>query len=466
MLLTIGTTHAPATDLGFLLHKNPARVQSFPATFGTIHVFYPRANERECTAALMIDVDPIALVRDRQGPPGRRYLLESYVNDRPYAASSFLSVAIAEVFGTALGGRCKERPQLVDVGLPLTARVPVMPCRGGEPLLRELFEPLGYAVTARRLPLDETFPDWGESAYFEVQLEATIRMQDLLAHLYVLIPVLDDDKHYWVGDDEVEKLLKHGQRWLTAHPAKELITRRYLKHQHRYARAALEQLIDDQTGDPDESAAQQDAEESEVEKRVSLNQQRMGSVVASLRASGARRVLDLGCGEGRLIRALLDDKQFEQIVGVDVSHRMLEIAEEKLRLERMPPMQRERIRLLHGSLVYRDERLSGFDAAAVVEVIEHLDPPRLAAFERVLFEHARPQTVVITTPNVEYNVKWETLPAGKLRHRDHRFEWTRAEFQRWATRVAERFGYSVRFLPVGPVDEIVGSPTQMAVFSR
>lgn len=466
MLLTLSTTHAPATDLGYLLHKNPARVQTFPMTFGAAHVFYPQADAERCTAALVIDIDPIALVRDRQGPPGRRYLLESYVNDRPYVASSFMSVAIAEVYGTALSGRCKDRPELVDRAIPLTARISVLPCRGGEPLLRELFEPLGYAIQARRLPLDETVPEWGDSVYFDVQLEGTLRLQDLLAHLYVLIPVLDDDKHYWVGDDEVDKLLKHGQRWLPSHPAKELIARRYLKHQHRYARAALEQLVDDQPGDPDEAAAEQDAEESVIEERVSLNQQRMGAVLAALKASRARRVLDLGCGEGRLIQALLEDKQFDQIVGMDVSHRMLEIVSEKLRLDRMPPMQRERIQLLHGSLVYRDERLRGFDAAAVVEVIEHLDPPRLAAFERVLFECANPATVVITTPNVEYNVKWETLPAGKMRHRDHRFEWTRAEFQEWATRVAERFGYSVRFLPVGPVDEVAGSPTQMAVLTR
>ena len=127
---------------------------------------------------------------------------------------------------------------------------------------------------------------------------------------------------------------------------------------------------------------------------------------------------------------------------------------------------RKRIRLIHGSLTYRDSRLAGYDAATVVEVIEHLDPPRLAAFERVLFEAARPATVVVTTPNAEYNVKWESLPAGQRRHKDHRFEWRREEFHAWSHRVGERFGYSVRFLPVGPEDPQVGSPTQMAVFTR
>jgi 3' terminal RNA ribose 2'-O-methyltransferase Hen1 len=163
---------------------------------------------------------------------------------------------------------------------------------------------------------------------------------------------------------------------------------------------------------------------------------------------------------------LLKEKQFTAIVGMDVSHRALEIARDRLHFDRLPPAQKERLHLLHGSLIYRDQRLSGFDAAAVVEVIEHLDAARLVAFERVLFECARPGHVVLTTPNREYNVKWETLPAGKFRHRDHRFEWTRAELQAWAGGVAARFGYTVRFLPVGPEDSAVGAPTQMAVFAR
>jgi 3' terminal RNA ribose 2'-O-methyltransferase Hen1 len=282
----------------------------------------------------------------------------------------------------------------------------------------------------------------------------------------VLIPVLDDDKHYWVGDAEVEKLLRHGEGWLRQHPERELITNRYLKHQKRLTREALNRLIGEEEPEAEELAEIHTREEEAIEKPISLAEQRMGSVVAALRSSGAKRVLDLGCGEGRLLRELLKDKTFAEIVGLDVSHRALEIAAQRLHLENLPTMQKERIRLLHGSLTYRDARLSGYDAATVVEVIEHQDPPRLAAFERVLFEFAHPRTIVVTTPNVEYNVKFETLPAGKLRHKDHRFEWTRAEFQSWANRIAGRFGYSVRFLPVGPEDSAVGSPTQMGIFTH
>jgi 3' terminal RNA ribose 2'-O-methyltransferase Hen1 len=464
MLLTITTTHRPATDLGYLLHKNPARSQSFPLSFGKAYVYYPEAGAERCTAALLLDVDPVGLVRERRGPAGEGHALQQYINDRPYVASSFLSVAIAQVFGSALGGRSKERQNLADTALPFRASLAVLPCRGGEPFLRRLFEPLGYRVTARPHPLDEQIPEWGESPYFTVELDATCMLRDLLTHLYVLVPVLDDDKHYWVTEDEVEKLLRHGEGWLRTHPERELIANRYLKHRHSLATAALKRLAEEDNPEPDTAAEARDQEEEAVEQAVRLSEQRLAAVIAVLKENGARRILDLGCGPGRLLQVLLTDNAFDEIVGVDVSHRALESARERLRLERLPPRQQERIRLLQGSLTYRDRRLAGFDAAAVIEVIEHLDPPRLTAFERVLLEFARPGVVVLTTPNAEYNVKFDTLPAGRLRHRDHRFEWTRHDFQAWATRVAERFGYAVRFLPVGPEDARVGAPTQMAVF--
>ncbi len=464
MLLTITTASQPATDLGYLLHKHPDRCQSFDLAFGKAHVFYPMAGENYCTAALLLDVDPVGLVRNRRGPAGDGFHLRQYVNDRPFVASSLMSVAIARVLGSALSGRCEQRSELVGQSMSLTAKLSVVPCRGGDGLLRRLFEPLGYRVTATRHPLDEKFPEWGESSYHTVELSAECRLQDLLAHLYVLIPVLDDDKHYWVSRDEVNKLLSKGEGWLESHPEKELIARRYLKHQTGLMRAALERLVEEESPDTDEDEKTHAAEEEAVEAPLRLNDQRLEAVVAALCDAGAKSVVDLGCGECKLLKLLLKDKSFERIIGMDVSYRTLEIAQRRLNFDRLPPKQRERIEVIHGSLMYRDDRLAGFDAATVVEVIEHLDAPRLAAFERVVFECAKPRTVIVTTPNVEYNVRFETLPADKFRHKDHRFEWTRAEFQEWANAVAQRFGYVVRFAPVGPVDSEVGSPTQMAVF--
>lgn len=466
MLLTIRTTASPATDLGYLLHKNPGRLQSFELSFGRAHCFYPEATAEGCTAALLLEVDPIGLVRGRKGPPGEGGQLEQYVNDRPYVASSFLSVALAQVFRSAMAGQSKERSELAQTAIPLESRIMMVPCRGGEAFLRRLFEPLGYQVSVDSQLLDQRNPDWGPSRHFALTLQRTCRLSELLTHLYVLIPVLDDDKHYWVGDDEVDKLLRHGEGWLHSHPERELITRRYLRHQHGLVRDAISRLVAADETVEESSEEDADKAESGVEERMSLNQQRLNTVCAALKSSGATRILDLGCGEGNLLRLLLADRSFQEILGVDVSYRVLEIAKRRLKLDRLPTMQQERIQLLHGSLMYRDSRLTGYDAAAVVEVIEHLDPPRLAAFERVLFEFARPATVVLTTPNAEFNVKWETLPAGKFRHRDHRFEWTRREFEEWSQGVAARFGYQVRFLPVGEPDPALGPPTQMGIFAR
>jgi 3' terminal RNA ribose 2'-O-methyltransferase Hen1 len=462
MLLTITTTHKPATDLGHLLHKHPERLQSFGLPFGQAHVFYPEATEARCTAALLLDVDPVGLIRR-----GVRFpRLDQYVNDRPYAASSFTSVAIARVFNSALAGKSSSHAELAATPIPLKAHLAVLPCSGGEGILRRLFEPLGYAVRATNHPLDETFPEWGDSRYFTVDLEGTARVQDLLTHLYVLIPVLDAGKHYWVDEAEVEKLLRRGEGWLPNHPDRELIVNRYLRYQRSLTADAMAQLLREENLDPDADLETRAGEEEAVEEPLRLNEQRLAAVVSVLRASGAKRVLDVGCGSGKLIRELMRDKQFEQILGVDISHRALEIAQSRLRLDQLAPRQRERVQLLQTALTYRDRRLAGYDAAAVVEVIEHLDEPRLRAFERVLFENARPGTVVVTTPNREYNAKFETLPAGTFRHRDHRFEWTRKELEDWAGEVAGRFGYGARFLPIGAQDPVVGAPTQMAVFEQ
>jgi 3' terminal RNA ribose 2'-O-methyltransferase Hen1 len=466
MLLTISTTHTPATDLGYLLHKNPARPQTFGLSFGQAHVFYPEATDERCTAALLLDVDPVGLVRGRGPSRESGGLLDQYVNDRPYVASSFLSVAIAQVYASAMGGRSKERPELVETAIPLEARLHVLPSRGGEEVVRRLFAPLGYAVETTPYPLDPSFPEWGESPYYTVTLTGTMRLADLLTHLYVLMPTLDNSKHYYIGDEEVEKLLAKGDGWLAEHPERETIVSRYLRRKPALMREALARLVGAEEPDPDAAEAAHAQEEEAVERRISLHDQRLHAVMSALKECGAKRVLDLGCGEGRLLALLLADTSFAEIVGMDVSYRALEAASSKLRLDRLPEKQRERIRLIQGSLIYRDARLAGYDAAAVVEVIEHLDPPRLAAFEQALFGAARPGHVVVTTPNREYNPKFETLPAGQMRHKDHRFEWTRAEFQAWADGVAGRFGYSVRYAPVGLEDAEFGPPSQMAVFDK
>jgi len=463
VLLTITTAAepgaAPADELGYLLHKNPARVQAFDLPVGRAHVFYPEATPERCTAALLLEVDPVGLVRNRTFRADG-FALGQYVNDRPYAASSLLAVAIKEVFRTALTGRCNARPDLAASAIPLELAVPAVGCRGGAELARRLFEPLGWTVTTRIEPLDPVHPEWGDSRYADLQLVGTLRLAAALNHLYVLLPVLDDAKHYWVTTDEVDKLIRAGGDWLAGHPERDLIVRRYLGHKRELARGALERLaeVDDQEPEQLETPPEQPTRPLAVQRREAVR--------AALEAAGARSVIDLGCGEGALLSELFADRRYQRVAGTDVSSRSLDIAARRLKLDRRSEREQARIELFQGSLVYRDERLAGFDAAVLVEVIEHVDPPRLPALERTVFGFAAAATVVVTTPNVEFNVRYETLPPGRLRHRDHRFEWTRAEFERWARGAAERHGYAVRFVPIGQVDEALGSPTQMGVFTR
>ena len=448
MLITLTTTERPATDLGYLLHKHPARAQSFPIAAGTAHVCYPRADADECTAALLLEIDPIGLVRGRRAGDAA---LAQFVNDRPYVAGSMLAVALGSVFRTAMAGRCDSRPDLAARPIPLRIDVPTAP--GDPALVHRLFDPLGWTVTATPIPLDPAFPDWGDARYVTLTLAGTHRLADALKHLYVLLPVLDNGKHYWVGEDEVTKLLRAGEGWLATHPARQLISDRYLAHQRAYVRTALDRLTDSET-------------EAEIDAPVTrpLAALRRDTVVSVLRAAGAHRVLDLGCGDGALVRALVADPSFTEIVGVDVSAGALAAAER--RLDRLADRQRARITLRQSALTYTDTSLAGYDAAVLMEVIEHVDETRLPALERSVFGTARPATVVVTTPNAEHNVRFPSLPAGRFRHPDHRFEWTRAQFAAWASTVADRYGYQVTYRAVGEDDPEVGPPTQLAEFTK
>src|SRR5262245_40996503 len=350
MLLSISTTYRPATDLGYLLHKNPSRAQEVELGFGRAHMFYPEANDERCTFVLLLDIDPVALVRGSGKDGG---LLDQYVNDRPYAASSFLSVAIAKTLRTALGGRCEQRPELMQQPIPLAAMVTPLPVRGGADLLQRLFAPLGYSLAVEPVPLDGAMPDWGLSPYVTLRLEATCRLADLLNHLYVLIPVLDLKKHYYIDADEIEKLLAKGGQWLPAHPERDLIARRYLVRRRALAREAIARLaevdavadeVEPETESPPDAdgvvETARNAAEEKLEKPLRLHDQRLDRVTEVLKASGARRVVDLGCGSGKLLKRLMAERQFTEILGVDVGIHDLEMAARRLRLETLSERQR------------------------------------------------------------------------------------------------------------------------------
>jgi 3' terminal RNA ribose 2'-O-methyltransferase Hen1 len=464
VLLTLTTTQQPATDLGYLLHKHPDRVQQFTQSFGTATVFYPEASDERCTAALLLEIDPVRLARSA-GRGAADFSLAEYVNDRSYAASSLLGVALANVFNTARSGRCASRQALADSAIPLEITIPVLPCRGGPDTAHRIFGPLGWDVGAAPLALDDRFPEWGDSRYVALRLTGTVRLADALNQLHVLLPVMDESKHYWQSSDEVDKLLRSGEGWLAKHPERELITRRYLGRRSALTQVALARLaeLDDTVEEAVEPPEEEEVAQP-VERRAPLNAQRHDVVHTTLLELQARSVIDLGCGPGRFLERLVRDPSFTRIAGVDVSSWSLQLAARRLRAERLGDRQASRVELFQGALTYEDARLAGFDAAVLMEVIEHVDPPRLVALERVVFGAARPGAVLVTTPNSEYNVHYEGLTG--MRHPDHRFEWTRDEFQVWGRRIAAEHGYTVRFQGIGDADPDAGSPTQMAVFHR
>ena len=469
MLLSITSRSPGATDLGYLLHKNPENVHTSNLSFGRATVFFSVAREDECAAHLLVEVDPVALVRSRGARQGG-WALGQYVNDRPYGANSFLSTAISRCFGTALGGRCERRPELPAMPLDLTIALPSLPMAGKPDWVRDLFHPLGYEVDISRPLLDPNFPAWGEARHGSVTLKIHSPLSTVLRHLFVLIPVLDSNKHYWIGPDEIDKLLAKGEGWLADHPQRDWITSRYLKFRRSLINEALDRLIppvehdDDHDSDPDEESDEN--AEPEVERKLSLHDLRLNRVTEMIREIQPESVVDLGCGGGKLLSRLLQKTKVPRILGVDVDGRSLEIAAKRLRLESLPESRRKRITLMQGALTYRDARIENHDVATMVEVIEHLEPDRLDALERVVFDHARPGTLIVTTPNREYNALFESLETNELRHPDHRFEWSRAEFREWAERVADAHGYGVRFEGLGEEDENHGPPSQIAIFTR
>ncbi|GAA1082865.1 3' terminal RNA ribose 2'-O-methyltransferase Hen1 [Nocardiopsis metallicus] len=510
MLLTITTTARPATDLGHLLHKHPDKAQSFEQSFGTAHVFYPEATEERCTAALLLDVDPQALLRSRTSVSTPDFALAQYVNDRPYASSSLFTVALGRVLRTAIRGASELRPELARTPIPLVLHLPAVPCRPGPQKARELFEPLGWTVEAEPVPLDPGLPGWGASHYLSLTLTGTLRLSEALSHLYVLLPAMEGGhKHYWVDSTEIDKLLRaggapvdgteneegEGAGWLAGHPERGWITRRYLARRERYVRTALARLAESEDRvETEDGAGAGEAngtagvptDPAVEEREPSLAEQRAGAIMAVLAAERATSVIDLGCGGGTLLERLVRDRTLERITGVDVHLASLEIAHRKLCKgchpdggRRHRPLfaghtagrgdqaaHKSRPELLLGSVVYRDRRFHGHDVAVLMEVVEHLDPSRLSAMENVVFGDAAPRVVVVTTPNIEYNRHYEGLAEGAFRHADHRFEWTRAEFAAWADRVAAEHGYTVRYLPVGPEHPETGAPTQMGVFTK
>ncbi len=292
MLITL-TCNAPnAHEIGYLLGKNPTSVYERAFSAGTVWVFYPEVTDERVTVALLTDIDPVGLVRG----PSALTQLDQYVNDRPYVASSLVSVALNTAFSSALAGKSRERPERLDERMRWEVALPAVACDAGEELMTRLFAPLGYTLTTTRMPLDPRFPAWGQSHIYALRLEGEQTVRALLSHLYVLLPVLDNSKHYFVGADETDKLLAHGAGWLQAHPERELIARRYLRYKQTLVQSALTRLLEsDETRAPSEIAdvgtleAPESLDAEEID--MGLHEQRLNAVLAAVREIGAQSLV-------------------------------------------------------------------------------------------------------------------------------------------------------------------------------
>ncbi|MBR0149548.1 MAG: 3' terminal RNA ribose 2'-O-methyltransferase Hen1 [Lachnospiraceae bacterium] len=474
MLLTITYRGENTQDLGYLLYKNPARPQSVQLSMGRAYIFYPEVSDEETTVALLVSLDPLNLAKGKTGSLEKG--LFAYVNDRPYVASSFMTNAINRVFGTAMTGRCDSRPELAASELDLEAKIYMLPVRGNKNFLNEVFEPLGYEVKYETFCVDEEYPGWGECDCVNLMLHGKVRVADLLNQLYILIPVFDLQRHYFVNDTDVEAIVKHGENWLPSHPLAERIVRRYFKMARSLGREASERLgisvaiVDDGDASQDGNGA-----------FIPLDQARLEAVLDEILRCGAKTCIDLGCGEGKLIKLLLDSGKPETIAGADVVTGELKKAAERIGYERLPERQKQKVKLFQGSLMYPDERFKGYDCMSVIEVMEHIEPERLPMLEQVVFKWAAPKMVIFTTPDRRYNENYG-LYDGQMRHDDHRFEWDREEFEKWTGHICEKYGYTVTVKGIDVNHNEPGdgeqerasfifttdgsSPTQMAVFVK
>lgn len=453
MYISLTVTGPHAADLNHLVHKHPDRVHERELAVGRATVFTSELSAERATVVLLLEIDPIGLVRGTHAVK-ESFTLGQYVNDRPYAASSLLASALRKSFSSAIAGTSLARPEAAIADLPIIVHLPALPSTGGVALLRDLFEPLGWTVAATELPLDPEIPEWGPSRLLDATLTVRAPLSRALRQIFLLLPVLDDAKHYWVDHTEGDTLIRLGDGWLAEHPLSELIMRRSLAHQAGFVDAtrALLGTGTDTAAPPRPAGA--------------LARVRRDGMLEALRGLGVTSIIDMGCGQGALLRVLLNDPRFARVLGADVSATALAQAERALDLEHMPDAKRARLQLVQSSVTYRDDRLTGFDACVLMEVIEHLDPDRLPSLERSVFVHARPRHVLISTPNAEFNALYPSLAAGAFRHTDHRFEWTRAEFAAWADAVAARRGYTVRYAALGEVDATLGAPTQLAIFTE
>jgi 3' terminal RNA ribose 2'-O-methyltransferase Hen1 len=464
VFLSIATTRQGAKDLGFLLYKHPDRVfrsdASRNAKMSAVG-FYPEATDERCEFCLVVEVDPVERVRGASWGAG----IAQYVEPLPFLASSYMAQALSLCLRSAMNGVVTSKDPAEEERLKVAAaekwplEITVSPLRTSPALISRMFEPLGWDVALHSIALDIPGMMSGDRGtdLHTLTLRGEVTLQDALTHLYVLLPALDPARHYFYGESEVQKLLDKSQNWLEQHPARELIVGRYLSKSRELRETALQQF---ETADDDETVAEGDV----PDEPVSAHDERHQRIVEIVRGAGDVSVVDLGCGEGKLLERLSKLPGKLEITGVEPAMRDLDKAHRAL--SRNPGKQMDpRIKLKHGSILYADDQLKGFDIAILSEVIEHIDPERLDHAERCVFGFMQPRKVVVTTPNASFNEMFG-LEEGRFRHRDHRFEWTETEVTAWCGRIGRDYGYSYELGGAGGYEPAFGHLSHFIVFEK
>ena len=469
MLLTITCKGEHASELSFLLHKNPYKVQEFNVIMGKAYVFYPKVSDIETTVALLADLNPIDLVKGKEGvKQDSYYTLFDYINDRPYSINSFTSSIISKVFNTACAGKCEHLPELVKTELDLSCTLYALPVKGRLDMINKIFEPLGYEVSYEEKILDSEFEEFGKSSYVDLTIHNEhITLYNLLNQIRILIPVFDKEKHYYVDEKEVDKLIRLSIDWLKDHPEKNRIVGRYFSKDKKLAVKALEALKIDEIKN-DDIEEDNTTSEKTIEKKVRLNDQRLETVKKTIIENNCKTVLDYGCGEGNLESILANESSISQITFTDISFNALKNTKFRIRSKMKNEDYDNKFSSFQSSLLYRDERCRNFDCICLIEVIEHIELNRLDTIVENIFGYYKSKIIIITTPNREYNIKYEFLEEDKLRHPDHRFEFTRDEFYKFVNNIVDndRYPYNAIIESIGEIDDTVGSPTMMAVFYK
>ncbi|MCM3572375.1 3' terminal RNA ribose 2'-O-methyltransferase Hen1 [Mesobacillus subterraneus] len=445
MQLTIRAVGENVQVISHLLAKNPNNLYERNQKGHAVRLFFSSFTEREVEATVFVAPDSLELVKNQ----GNQYDITHYINDREFAVSSIFISLIRTALGTALNGQPKEE-YIKWVKHPFDLELSFGPVASGlsDHQIVDLFEPLGFNVSINRPQIEYNFNLKSKSSVRFITLKGRTPLQMALRQIFVLIPVLDNYKHYFIDEKEIEKLERYGEGWLDDHPQKSFILKKALRFKNVY------ELVEGQ---------EKDTAAPEMRK-IRLNDMRYEKIVDTVNGfENKESIVDLGSGEGKLSTRLGFIPGVKEILAVEPSEEasiraMERFAQAEGKDYFIKPTQ------LWGSLFYYDERLKGKDVIILCEVIEHIDEERLSKVFQTILQDYRPKNLVVTTPNKEYNALYEM--DTEFRHGDHRFEWSREEFEAWCKARNEEGEYELIFDGIGELDEQFGFPTQMCIFKR